>query len=180
MEGRIRPVLCAGMMTLMGQQGVDVGPLEARKGTFGFIENVNVKKGKYYCHYALSEDAQRVEALIIVSETYEPETLEANEKLGDVTVALSGVAGFFASPKKEYSMQQMGEYLAELEKEHEGKDWVNLNSKQFFAPTSQGMSTRIPVYAHRDEKGEIDAIQMEFNRSETELLAKGLEVAIDG
>jgi hypothetical protein len=45
------------------------------------------------------------------------------------------------------------------------------------APASQGLATRVPVFVHRNEQGEIDAIQMEFNRKADEELAEAVENA---
>lgn len=174
-QNKLRPVQYAGMMTFMNQNGVDVGPLEARSGMPGFIQQVDVVKGRYYCHYAVSEDGLRIDALMLVSDQYPGEVLETPEKIGSVTVSLSGVVGFFSSPKKEYSMKQLGTYICDLEREHSGRCWVNLNSKQFMSPSSQGVGTSVPVFVHRNADGKVDAFQMEFNRKETDLLIEGME-----
>lgn len=181
-EKEFTPVQYAGMITFMNQDGVDVGPLEARKNTFGFIQKIDVVRGRYHCHYALSDDERRINALMIVSEEYDSEILETNEKIGSITVGLSGVVGYFASPKKEYSMYGIESYLADLEREYGDfeRRWVNLNGKQFMAPCSQAVGTSISVFVHRNADGKIDALQMEFNRKETELLNLGREKVDNG
>ena len=176
-EREFRPVQCAGMMTFMNMDGVDIGSLEARSGMPGFIQKVDVARGRYYCHYALSEDGSRIAAIMIVSADYPGEVLEVPERFGSVTVSLSGVMGFFSSPKKEYSMKQLARYIADLERDHPSRAWVNLNSKQFLAPSSQGVATSVPVFVHRNADGKIDAIQLEFNRKEDELLIEATEKA---
>ena len=177
MDQKEYPVLYAGKMSFLNMGGVDIGALEAHSGTLGFLRGVKVHKSIYHCHYALSDDQKRVDAMMVVSHDYAGEVLIANEPIGSFYVGLSGIVGFFSSPKKEYTMNQLGEYLAQLEKEHSGRNWYSLNSRQFMAPCSQGPATKVNVYAHRDEYGDIDALQIEFNRKEGELLSQGMEAA---
>jgi len=181
MEKEIRPVMYAGMFTLLSTGLLDVSPLEGREGVAGFLGSIQMKKGRYYCHYAVSDDAQRITAIMVVHADYPGDSLETSEFIGYTQSALSGVVGFFSHPKKAYTLNQLGEYVAQLEKEHSGRCWVNINSKQFFAPSSQGLSTRVPVYGHRDKKGELDALQIEFDPRESELLQTAIaEVALNG
>ena len=168
------PVLYAGRMSFCNAGGVDVGALEAHSKTFGFLRGIKVKKGMYDCHYAIGDNG-RIGAMMIVHVDYESEMLVAEEKIGEFNVGLSGVVGFFSSPKTEYTMNQLGEYLKQLEKDHPMKTWHVLNSRQFMAPCYQAPSTFVGVYAHRNKSGEIDALQIEFNRQENDLLKKGGE-----
>lgn len=168
-------VLYAGKISFRNQDGVDVGALEAHSSSYGFIRSIPVEKTMYDCHYALSEDGKRVNALMVVSQHYEKEVLEANEFYGSFNVGLSGVVGFFSSPKKEYTALQMGEYLRQLEKGHSGRGWYTLNSKQFLSPSSQAPATSVSVYVHRNKNKEVDAIQMEFNRKENDKIRRASE-----
>ena len=177
MDQKEYPVLYAGKMSFLNLGGVDIGALESHSGSIGFLRGIKVHRSIYHCHYALSEDLKRVDAMMVVSHDYEGDTLIANEPIGSFYVGLSGIVGFFSSPKKEYTMKQLGEYLAQLDKEHTGRAWHVLNSKQFMAPCSQGPATKVIVYAHRDRYGDVDALQIEFNRKEGELLSKGGEIA---
>ena len=173
----MRTVVYAGTITFMNKDGVDVCSLESHKDSFGVITKIPVHKGHYECYYDLTDDQKRVNAIMIVSEGYPGETLKTPEKLGEITVGLSGIVGFFASPKKEYTGKQLEKYMGELLSQHTGKAWVHLNTKQFMAPTSQGIATRVPVFVHRDADGNVDALQMEFNRKADEELAEAVETA---
>lgn len=177
-EQQITPtsVTYAGTLSLSNADGVDIGSLEGRAGTTALLSGVQVEKGTYDCYYAAREDGKGIGALIIVSTRFEGEALEATEKIGEFTVGLSNVVGFFRSPKKEYTLNQLADYVKELEDGH-GKNrvWVRLNSKQFMSPASQAAATFVPAYAHRNANGEIDAIQIEFNRKESALLEKGAQ-----
>ena len=175
MEEKETPVLYAGKLSLNNMNGVDIGPLEGHPNTIGFINALAVKKGYYDCHYALSEGGKTVGALMIVHQDYAQEALEANEQIGLFNTGLSGVVGFFRSPKRVYTMDLLADYCKDLEDSHSGAAWVVLNTKQFICPSSQAPATSVSVFAHRDESGQIDALQMEFNRKENELLAKGAE-----
>ena len=170
-------VLYAGKMSLNNMGGVDVGALEAHSGTIGFLRGISVKKGFYHCHYAIAENNRTIGALMLVHQDYEGDALIADEKIGAFNVGLSGIVGFFSSPKREYTMKQMGEYFRQLEREHTGLAWVVLNSKQFISPSAQAPATAVSVFAHRDRDGQIDALQMEFNRQENDLLVKGVDAA---
>lgn len=167
-------LLYAGKISLNNMGGVDVGALEAHSGTIGFLRGIAVKKGFYNCHYAIAENGRTIGALILVHQDYEGDSLVAEEKLGAFNVGLSGIVGFFSSPKKEYSMKQMGDYFRQLERDHSGLAWVVLNSKQFISPSSQAPATAVKVFAHRDAMGQIDALQIEFNRKESDLLVQGV------
>jgi len=177
MEQQETPIIYAGKMSFSNMGGVDIGPLEAHSRSIGFLRGIEVKKGLYYCHYAIAENSQSIGALMIVHQDYEGEVLIASEKIGTFNVGLSGVVGFFSSPKKEYTAKQMGDYFRQLEKEHQGRLWYELNSKQFISPCPQAPATSVPVFVHRDQRGQIDAIQLEFNRRESALLAKGANAA---
>lgn len=176
-ENEVRSAIYAGKITFCNMNGVDVCSLESHKDSFGVITKVSVRKGHYECYYDLTDDLKRVNAIMIVSEDYPGEALNTPEKLGEITVGLSGVVGFFASPKKEYTGKQLEKYMGELLSQHTGKAWVHLNTKQFMAPTSQGIATRVPVFIHRDADGNVDALQMEFNRKADEELAEAVETA---
>ena len=163
------PVQYAGKISFL-RRGIDIGPLEAHSESLNFIREMEIEKNVYNCHYAISDDGQRIDAMMVVSNSYESDVLEAKELFGSFSVGLSGVVGFFSSPKKDYTMYQLGEYLKQLDRSHYGRAWYELNTKQFIAPCSQGPATNVNVYVHRNTKGEIDAIQIEFNRKETELM----------
>lgn len=172
MEQKESPVIYAGRMSFGNAGGVDVGPLEAHSKTLGFLRGIEVRKGFYDCYFAY-DDLGHIGAMMIVNVDYDGEVLTAPEKIGEFNVGLSGVVGFFSSPKTEYTMKQLAEYLKQLEKDHPTKAWYVLNSRQFLAPCSQGPATFVGAYAHRDKSGKIDAIQIEFNREEGALLGKG-------
>lgn len=171
------PVIYAGRMSFKNMKGVDIGSLESHSQTIGFLQEIPVFKSIYDCYYAYSEDGRRIGSLMIVSEAYESEVLDANEPLGEFTVGLSGVVGFFSSPKTKYSMSQLGDYLRQLEESHGKSNWVELNTRQFMAPCSQAPATKVSVYAHRGRDGEIDAIQMEFNRKENDIISQAMKEA---
>lgn len=170
-------VLYKGTISFTNMSGVDIGSLESHANSAYALTHVAVHKSHYWCHYALTKDSQRVNALMVVSVDYEGEVLNTPEKLGEINVGLSGVVGYFRSPKTEYSSKQLEQYIKDLQKEHSGKAWVHLNTRQFMAPASQGLATRVPVFVHRNDQGEIDAIQMEFNRKADEELAEAVENA---
>ena len=173
-EENIYPIKFVGYMSLMNAGGLDVGSLEGRDGTPSLLSGIAVMKSAYECYYAIREDGRGVGAMMLVSTSYGRDTLEATEKIGEFTVGLSNIVGFFSSPKKEYTLKQLAEYVGQLEKEHAGLGlWTSLNSRQFLAPASQPAATFVSVYAHRNGFGEIDAIQMEFNRKESALLEQG-------
>lgn len=172
-----RSVTYVGVITFCNMDGVDIGSLESYQNSYGVITKVAVHKGRYECYYDLIEDLKHVNAIMIVSSDYQGEVLKTPEKLGDINVGLSGVVGFFSSPKKEYTGKQLEKYMGELISQHNGKAWVHLNSKQFMAPSSQGIATRVPVFVHRDADGNVDAFQMEFNRKADEEMAEAIETA---
>lgn len=176
-ENEVRSAIYAGAITFCNMNGVDACSLESHKDSFGVITKIPVRKGRYECYYDLTDDLKRINAIMIVSEDYPGEALSTPEKLGEITVGLSGVVGFFASPKKEYTGKQLERYMGELISQHTGKAWVHLNTKQFMAPSSQGIATRVPVFVHRDANGNVDALQMEFNRKADEELAEAVETA---
>lgn len=169
--------LYKGMISFTNMRGVDIGSLESHHGAEYVMTNVAVHKSHYWCYYGLSEDERRVNALMIVSVDYEGEELHAPEKLGEISVGLSGVVGYFRSPKTEYGLERLEQYVKDLQRQHPDKAWVHLNTRQFLAPASQGLVTRVPVFVHRNEQGEIDAIQMEFNRKADEELAEAVQNA---
>lgn len=176
-KGETRGVGYVGMMTFFNMDGVDVGSLESRKDSIGVLTKIPVHKGRYECYCALTDDAKHIEALMIVSDDYRGEVLKTPEKLGEVNVGLSGMVGFFSSPKREYTGKQLERYIGELLRDHSGKAWTQLNTRQFMAPSSQGIATAVPVFAHRNAQGEIDALQLEFNRKADEELAEAVETA---
>lgn len=176
-NNNMRTVMYAGTITFMNRDGVDVCSLESHADSYGTITKVKIREGKYECYYDLTEDVKRVNAIMIVSSDYGSEVLQTPEKLGEINVGLSGVVGFFSSPKKEYTGKQLEKYMGELLSQHNGKAWVHLNSKQFMAPSSQGIATRVPVFVHRDANGDVDAFQMEFNRKADEEMAEAIETA---
>ena len=151
-NNEIDSVLYKGTISFTNMSGVDIGSLESHVNSAYALTHVAVHKSHYWCHYALTKDSQRVNALMVVSVD-------------------------FRSPKTEYSSKQLEQYIKDLQKEHSGKAWVHLNTRQFMAPASQGLATRVPVFVHRNEQGEIDAIQMEFNRKADEELAEAVENA---
>ena len=163
------PVLYAGKISFL-HHGVDVGALEAHSTSLNFIRSIDIEHAMYNAHYALSEDGKRIGAMMIVSENYYGDVLEANELYGSFSVGLSGVVGFYSSPKKDYTMKQLGVYLKEIERDHKGNAWTIINSKHFLAPSSQTAATNVNVYVHRNGSGTIDALQMEFNRKESQLI----------
>lgn len=168
------PVLYAGKISFMNQGGVDIGALEAHSSSLNFLRGIEVEKNLYHCHYALSNDGKRVNAIMVVSRDYEGDVLEADELYGSFSVGLSGVVGFFSSPKKEYTMKQMYEYSKQIDREHSGKSWYILNTKQFMVPSSQVPATDVNVYVHRNESKQIDAIQMEFNRKQNDIIMEAV------
>lgn len=175
-ERQIHPVLYLGKIGFSNACGVDIGSLEGRKGTTAVIAGVPVARGTYECYYAIREDGKAIGAMMIVHETYGGEVLETSEKIGEFTVGLSNVVGFFASPKTEYTLNQLADYVKKLETEHEGHIWHVLNSRQFMAPACQAAATFVSAYAHRNQDGYVDAIQIEFNREESALLGKGGQI----
>ena len=175
-KGKPTPVTYVGRISFNGMAGVDVGTLEGHASTCGLVSGIGVKKGYYDCFYAMSEDGMSIGALIVVNEEYEGDSLTAPEKIGEFAVGLSGIVGFFASPKTEYTLRQLGNYIGQIERRKGGRVWYELNTSQFLCPSSQAPATTVEVRAHRTD-GTIDALQIEFNRAQNDVLAKGVEEA---
>jgi hypothetical protein len=169
--------LYKGTISFTNMRGVDIGSLEGHRSAEYVLTDVAVHKSLYWCHYGLTEDARRINALMVVSVDYKGEELNTPEKLGEISVGLSGVVGFFRAPKTEYNLERLEQYTKDLQEQHPDKAWVHLNTRQFMAPAAQGLATRVPVFVHRNEQGEIDAIQMEFNRKADEELAEAVQNA---
>lgn len=165
MSEEIIPVIYRGKMSFNSTPKIDIGSLEAKKSTIGHVLGLDVKPGYYDCFYALHEDRKRVGALMVAHESYPGESLVTNEKIGEILVGLSGVVGFFCSPKTEYSFKQLGRYIDDLKKRHTDENvWAELNSRQFVAKSSQTPGSAIDVWGHRGEDGKIDALRLEFRR----------------
>lgn len=160
------PIRRVGLLSFRNDGGVDVGGLESSNDAVGAIKGIKVRKTLYEAYYSVREDGLGIGALIVASEDFRGETLTASEKLGEIIVPLSGIVGFFCSPKKAYTAKQMDKYLKELEHDYHasGTFWKVLNSRQFICPSGQPIGSVVPVFCHRNKQGQIDAIQMEFSR----------------
>ena len=175
MEGKdLSPVEYAGKLKLT-EGLVDVGSLESTKRTLGFVQGLKVKPGVYAC-YVGRDGNGRNGALIIVSESFEGESLEATESFGEAPVGLTGMVGFFRAPKKEYTANQLDAYIKELMADSR-KGQTVINSKQFMAASGMSPAVKAPIFVHRDVNGEVDAVQIEFRQALNEIMAKAVEVA---
>ena len=92
-NNEIDSVLYKGTISFTNMSGVDIGSLESHVNSAYALTHVAVHKSHYWCHYALTKDSQRVNALMVVSVDYEGEVLNTPEKLGEINVGLSGVVG---------------------------------------------------------------------------------------
>lgn len=167
MSEEIIPVVYQGKMSFNSTPKIDIGSIEAKKTTLGHILGLDIKRGYYDCFHAFHEDGKRIGALMIAHEDYPDESLVTNDKIGEILVGLSGVVGFFCSPKTEYTFKRLGHYIDDLKSRHpDANVWSELNSRQFVAPSSQTPGSVIDVWGHKDGKGQIDALRLEFRRVE--------------
>ena len=167
MEKELIPVVYDGRISLNSTPKIDVCSLEARTTTMGHILGLPVKRGYYDCYHAIHEDGKRVGAIMVAHIDYPGDELVTNEKIGEILVGLSGIVGFFCSPKTEYSLNRLKEYIGDLKRFHPlNEPWAERNSRQFVSPSSQAPGSAIDVWGHRDGNGEIDALRIEFRRVE--------------
>lgn len=170
------PVTCKGRMSFISNPKVDICSLEARTTTYGHILGLDIKRGYYDCYSAIHEDGKHMGALMLVHETYPGEELVTDEKIGEITVGISGIVGFFRNPKTEYSFKQLGQYIDDLNRFHVPTiPWAEVNSRQFISPSAQTPGSAVDVWGHRDGDGKIDALRIEFRRVEEKDLANAVK-----
>lgn len=159
------PVKYLGLISFNNMMGVDFGPLEGRAEAANMLREIPVKKGTYQCYKGIDPVTCKVSAVMAVHPDYPGEELITDEHYGDAIVGLSGMVGLFCSPKKEYSMKQLGQYLRELSRDYPtgSRGWHILNSKQLMAPSGRMPGSAVSLFVHRDGSGQIDALKVEFD-----------------
>ena len=159
------PVQHVGQISFNNMMGVDFGPLEGRASAANMVAAIAVKKGVYDCYKGIDPATGKVSAIMVVHPDYASEELTTEELYGNAIVGLSGMVGFFCSPKKEYSMKQLGNYINELLSDHPSgeRGWHILNTRQFMAPSGRMPGSEVSLHIHRDANDEIDALKIEFD-----------------
>lgn len=165
-----------GTMEFVGTLNLEKGLVDITdpcydRDTWCRMNDVAVQPGTWNCYIAKTKNkwGTRCAAIIMVH----PEHEKANDSVLETPLFVdeigvdTGLAGFFVSPKRDYSDLAWQEFCDWLFKnEVSGQPTVRLTENSFFSSSGYG-DGGYGVYAHKTN-GVIDAIKIEFIGDEGE------------
>lgn len=127
---------------------------------WGRINKVKIREGLYNCELSKVENSLLVYSISIV---HEEAQVSGYSEVLDLIEVDSGLAGFFISPKKDYTEEEWSKFHSDLYPEEDCFEnpiaWVN--QEGFFSKSGYGAGT-YSVYCHRNKEYQIDALKIVF------------------